>query len=509
MTQHNKQSRPCEHIPFGRSIADGRMYEPRQVPLGKKCGCICPACSNILYARHCLSGKRAPHFAHAPGSACESGTETSLHLAAKQIIEEHKAFFFPELTALVEVTDAFKVVHRASSTVASAGSRQLSTVVLEQAVGSTRPDVLVEADELGTVAIEIAVTHFADQEKVAKLRALELSAVEVDLSGMWSATFDDLRSRLLGSTVGKLWLYHPRSEAAQVALRQSLEPVLAGQRALRLNAFAVQQAAREAAAKDRQLAHAQKLARERAQRAREQAEREERLREREEQQRKTVVFKAAPELEKREIMRRWLGRADLSPSLKMDTSVRGAFRMSDPHVWQTALFVGLIHKRPARGMYALTVETALRWMGERFSLRYTYDDSDEFALREYLHAMVRTGALFAHHRAYFQIGVADLTAFETLRHLQEGKQLPTRDLAERVRWADEEQWPSLNQPTVMALVMGREMSLRGGWYKLSTLDMSARNTTPYRICQWGAEQGIDEAKTFEYLVRTGYVRLID
>lgn len=71
-------------------------------------------------------------------------------------------------------------------------------------------------------------------------------------------------------------------------------------------------------------------------------------------------------------------------------------------------------------MYASTVETALRWMGERFSLRYT-DNGDELALREYLHAVVKKGALFADYQAYFQIGVADLTAFETLRHLQEGK----------------------------------------------------------------------------------------
>lgn len=77
---HARQSGPgraTESIPFGKGTADGRMYEPRQVPIGKQCGCVCPACSRPVYAKHCRAGKRAPHFAHAPGADCGSATETS------------------------------------------------------------------------------------------------------------------------------------------------------------------------------------------------------------------------------------------------------------------------------------------------------------------------------------------------------------------------------------------------------------------------------------------------
>ncbi|WP_323144858.1 competence protein CoiA family protein [Massilia phyllosphaerae] len=485
------------------------MYEPRQVPLGKKCGCICPACSFPLYAKHCESGKRAPHFAHAPGSACESGTETSLHLAAKQLIYDRKGFLFPELTATVEVSDAFSSLHRASQSLAAAAYRELGKVQLEQAVGSTRPDLLAEAADLGKVAIEIAVTHFTDEEKLKKLRSLALAAVEVDLSGIREATFDVLNSLLFENGSVTVWLFHPAVSAVEDELRQSLAPVLAESQARKVEEVARQLARHTAAMRERELEREQKRTRLRVEQIRNREERAEQTQKEEQQQRKTALFKNALEAEKREILRRWLGGADLPALLSVPTGCPGVFGVSDPHVWQTALFAGLIHKRAARGKYLLTLETAVSWMRERFESDDFHPESETLAVRDYLNTMVDEGALLARHESYYLIGIADLSAYETLRCLQAGEELPVYAMAECVCWVDEDKWPTANQPTVMAMAMSPQQTMTKSWYKLSTLEPSARAATPYRICEWGATLGIDEAMTFQYLVRTGYVRLKD
>lgn len=80
-------------VPFGYCVADGRMYAPREVPLGKRCGCICPACKDELIARHEINGHKTPHFSHDSGADCANGLETAVHLAAKQLIEQEKLLF--------------------------------------------------------------------------------------------------------------------------------------------------------------------------------------------------------------------------------------------------------------------------------------------------------------------------------------------------------------------------------------------------------------------------------
>lgn len=102
---------PGESIPFALSVSDQRLYKPRNVPLGKHCGCTCPGCRQPVYAKHCMSGKRAPHFAHAPGSDCTTGVETALHLAAKQLIEARAVLAFPELIASIKIIDDTGHVH--------------------------------------------------------------------------------------------------------------------------------------------------------------------------------------------------------------------------------------------------------------------------------------------------------------------------------------------------------------------------------------------------------------
>ena len=75
------------------ALKDGKAVHISEVESGLKCGCVCPACGEKLVAK---KGDRvAHHFAHYSGHTCEYGFESSLHLAAKDIISKAKKFVIP------------------------------------------------------------------------------------------------------------------------------------------------------------------------------------------------------------------------------------------------------------------------------------------------------------------------------------------------------------------------------------------------------------------------------
>ncbi|NKA95826.1 hypothetical protein GO283_04380 [Ralstonia solanacearum] len=91
---------------------------------------------------------------------------------------------------------------------------------VEIILADVRPDFIVSfGDE--RLIIEVAVTHFSNKGKKAKLNALQIPAVEVDLSDVpRSVTADDLKSRLLDAVDEKSWLYYPGLVEAEEKLRE-------------------------------------------------------------------------------------------------------------------------------------------------------------------------------------------------------------------------------------------------------------------------------------------------
>jgi hypothetical protein len=68
-----------------------------------------------------------------------------------------------------------------------AGLASLSRVRVEAALGNLRPDLLV-THKGQDVLVEIAVIHLADHEKLARIRALEQPALEIDVSELREMT---------------------------------------------------------------------------------------------------------------------------------------------------------------------------------------------------------------------------------------------------------------------------------------------------------------------------------
>ena len=85
---------------------DGSIVSIDDVKSGLKCGCTCPACGELLIAKK--GQKMMHHFAHHSGHTCEYGYESSLHLAAKDILSKniyYKIFSRPNIIMMVLITN--------------------------------------------------------------------------------------------------------------------------------------------------------------------------------------------------------------------------------------------------------------------------------------------------------------------------------------------------------------------------------------------------------------------
>jgi len=169
-------------IAWARRTADGRIVGVDQVAGGLACACVCTQCARSLVAakgdvyRH--------HFRHhADGSTCGGGQETALHMLAKDIVMRAAAIRLPDDE-----------------------TRDIVSAELEPTLGETRPDVLIHTP-YGDVAVEIAVEHRTGEVKTARLAAMNLVAVEIDISvyrGVLMSA-EELGEAVL-STAARRWL---------------------------------------------------------------------------------------------------------------------------------------------------------------------------------------------------------------------------------------------------------------------------------------------------------------
>jgi len=118
----------------------------------------CPACKEVVIARK--GNVKIHHFAHKSGTDCQYGYQTSVHLMAKEIIEKTHKVLIP-----------------------SKGITIVDEVRTETKIGSIIPDILVFCDGKQYI-VEIFVTHPVDENKKEKIKALDISTIEVDLSDL-------------------------------------------------------------------------------------------------------------------------------------------------------------------------------------------------------------------------------------------------------------------------------------------------------------------------------------
>ncbi len=75
-----------------------------------------------------------------------------------------------------------------------------------------------------TLLIEITVTHHIDDEKLQRIRELDVPTLEIDLSTLGGrVTLDGLRELVVKQTVGKRWVHHPNLRAKRRRLEAEID----------------------------------------------------------------------------------------------------------------------------------------------------------------------------------------------------------------------------------------------------------------------------------------------
>ena len=186
------------------ALRDNSIVSISDVESGLKCGCVCPACGERLVAK---KGKiMMHHFAHYSGENCAYGYESSLHLAAKDIISKAHKMTIPPVYV------SFPNSHKKDELINEAEMIKVEKVELEKRYGSIIPDIVVYTDET-ILFVEIFVTHRIDDEKLEKLHKARISTIEIDLSKKSSMiSIDELTSILLNDSAEKQWKYNSLSE---------------------------------------------------------------------------------------------------------------------------------------------------------------------------------------------------------------------------------------------------------------------------------------------------------
>ncbi|RWA52095.1 hypothetical protein AU476_19215 [Cupriavidus sp. UYMSc13B] len=191
------------------------------------------------------------HFAHHRAESCEAGYESALHMAVKQILAEERCLLLPhcgvirhpipinghplqERSRRLSREDRdrgvtwFDVFEYATTSAGELGQSHfkipewgfadlpartvhLDVVLIEKADGDIRPDIIGVVGGR-RIFIEVAVTHFIDKEKLARIRDRGVATLEIVIPPTASLDWAALRSIILSDPAGKYWRFNPRAE---------------------------------------------------------------------------------------------------------------------------------------------------------------------------------------------------------------------------------------------------------------------------------------------------------
>lgn len=460
---HN-ESGTGSRVPFG--IKDGKMYEPRQVPIGKACGCICPSCKSPLVAKHALKGLVTPHFAHQPGENCLYGRESAIHLAAKQLIEEHRKLYIPDRTVRVYVVDEMGNGHSPQRTLISAGLKDFSSVRLEQNISDFRPDLVATTVNGNDLLVEIAVTHFVDDKKQKKIENHGTAAIEIDASKIPNLNFEALAKLLFEPSPHTEWLFHPRDESTKSALRERLNPVLES-------------------AKTKAKKRAEQLRKEAEKRKRdEEVERQRQAKIEEKNRRKIEEFKAMNVDQKLAFSLRCLDIDESIIPAFLDHKVRGewSFKVPRRH-WQLAVFGAFVQKRAKYKNITFRSDEVVEWLEQRFDINTNpkYPDSHKVAVWDFLTNLSDMGILsYIGHRT-FDVEQNDLNEIIASQYGIPPNISNINLVNFNLEW--ENDWPNNRQVEYIRKRYERKYGAVADWEKLAVLIPNAKNRTPTEIAE--------------------------
>lgn len=168
---------------------------------GLKCNCLCPICKEPLKA-NTLGKIKRKHFSHNINSNCINHLETVIHKFAKQILEDNKRIVIPKLTYNNEILVKEQNI-------------DFEIVELEKYLSeySFKPDIIgttLYHGKRSNLIIEIAVTHKIDNVKLQKIKASNISTIEIYLNPreMLDKNLNEIKEIIINNTTNKSWIFN-------------------------------------------------------------------------------------------------------------------------------------------------------------------------------------------------------------------------------------------------------------------------------------------------------------
>lgn len=482
------------NIPFG--LKKGLLFEPRQVPLGKSCGCVCPSCNKPLVSKHAIKGGVRPHFSHQTKIGCEYGKESAIHLAAKQLISEHLKVFLPELIVKSNAIDALGKEHFLEKKLLSGGTRNLLSVRVEKSLTDFRPDIIATTMNSKELVIEIAFTHYVDEVKLNKIENKGIRAIEIDVSTLTLLNFDSLAKLLFEPSNYVRWIFHPEINPTKLTLLDQLKPILkTAQNSADSYLKKLKEKAEKKELKDKALMEAV------LERKRENKQNSEDRKEK---------FKAMNSQEKLVFSLGLLNISENEIPDFLNFKVRGEHTLKIPRkIWQVSVFAAFIqHINNKFIPNQFNVTTITNWLEERFEIKQDpkFINATKIAVWDFLENLSILGILLHEGRQRFSVLENDL-----IKIIKENRascfKLDVLNLTDdQLVWADK--WPDKNKVIKVGSIYEKKFRGLGFWNDVINLIPEAKIRRPKDIAKhYSMKKDGAEDIVLRFLIESEFVKI--
>lgn len=226
----------------------------------------CPDCSERVRKRK--SSKGTYHFFHLGNECSGGGLETTLHLLTKSVIEREKKIWIPDCIAKYKIicpainNDGISQIFDENSIVTKDlrkdglkkifeiyylnpsnsnddkqcvailetlsintcfGIKNIQSLRIEQSVENIRPDLIAKIDGRDYL-IEVANTHFVDNNKLQKIQKLDIPTIEIDVSQLTDISYESIKELITLENENTYWLHYSNSLLSEfVKLKHKFE----------------------------------------------------------------------------------------------------------------------------------------------------------------------------------------------------------------------------------------------------------------------------------------------